>query len=569
MRSILRPAICLFIVLLYSIQGTYAHTPIELTFSRGNSVSTENMVIRSLRDRSFIIGGSVFACRTPAVHRLLPDGTLHSFSALVGNGYIQSILPLRDSTYIVSGKFDEFVSNSGFTNLIRIDDNGLVTWDLKYSDANSTPPSVDFTHGFDNLVQTDDGSIYATVANNALIKLHLDGAEAWAGLIDSAGMIFGMADNGINLLILTDKGIIRSDSTGNYNILNKNVTGKEFFKLNKDSFAVLSDDSLTLIDASAHVLGSYVADKGQGLTHGCYSNGLYYLSYTEQGKTGVMKIGPALSQYWRVRLDYDIAINSIAANDITVAIAGTENEPANQFALTRAHHGFVKCLAVGDGSGIEANADIGITSLKIDSVDEIPDHSTFGDFATIMASVTVKNYGSEAIDSFYLDWQAPLDSVNLTDSCNMTSHKYVTHLNQGDSITVKYPDISFLHVHNADFMLGMVMNSASPNGRLDANTANDIYQKQYVIHSGLREKLFDNVAIELYPNPASDQLHLHSAKPMNARLDIIDAMGKTVYSRQLATEPDLVIDISAYTKGLYFVRLHNGVQQQTMEIVKN
>jgi hypothetical protein len=569
MRFILRSVISFFICTLCCTSVIYAHTPIELTFSRGNSVSTENMVIRALPDRSFVIGGSVFACRTPAVHRLFPDGTLQSFSALVGNGYIQSVLPLKDSTYIVSGKFDEFVSNAGFTNLIRIDGQGVVTWDLKYSDANTTPPSVDFTHGFNNLVQTDDGSIYATVANNALIKLHLDGAEAWAGLIDSAGMIYGMVDNGTDLLILSDKGIIRSDSAGSYNIINKNVTGKEFFKLSKDSFAVLGDDSLTIIDANTHVLGSYVATTGQVLTHGCYANGAYYLSYIEHGKPGVIKMGTALSQIWKVSLNYNITINSIAANDITIAIAGTENEPANNYALTRAHHGFVKCLALGDGSGIAPIADIGITGLKIDSVGEIPDHSTFGDFAMITASVTVKNYGSEAIDSFYLDWQAPLDSVNLTDSCNMTSHKYTAHLNQGDSITVKYPDISFLHVHNVDFMLGMVMNTASPNGRLDANTANDIFQKQYVIHSGLKEKLFNDAAIELYPNPATDQLHLHSAKPMQARLDIVDAMGKTVYSKQLINEANATIDISAYTKGIYFVRLHNATQQQTMEIVKN
>lgn len=558
---------CFLSGLLYST-AIVAHNDPELTFSRGNSVSTDNMVIKALPGRSFIIGGSVYACRTPALHRIDEFGNLSTFSAFVGNGYVKTVLPLKDSTYIMGGKFDEFILNPGYTNLVRIDAQGKVAWDLKYSNANSTPPSVNFTHGFDNLAQTSDGSIYATVADNALIKLHLDGSESWAGLIDSASAIYGMVNDSNDLLMLTDKGIIRVDSSGNYKIINRFLLGHELFKLNKDSFALLSDGELTVMDAQANALGSYSADAGQVLTHGCYANGFYYLSFTDNGTAGVMKIGPALTRYWLTKLDYDISINGIAANDVTISIAGTEHEPVNKYALTRAHHGFVKYLSLSSGTGQEPTADIGITALSIDSVGEIPDHNTFGDFAMLKASVTVKNFGSEPIDSFFLDWQAPLDSVSLTDSCNMTSLKYVRHLEHGDSVVVKYDAISFLHVHNVDFQLGMVMNTASPNGRLDANTANDIFQKQYTIHTGLKENSFNNAVVDIYPNPFSTHFDLHSQQAINARLEVMNSVGKTVLVQQLYNTFDKDIDLSALPKGIYFIKLSDGRQQMSREIVK-
>lgn len=77
-------------------------------------------------------------------------------------------------------------------------------------------------------------------------------------------------------------------------------------------------------------------------------------------------------------------------------------------------------------------------------------------------------------------------------------------------------------------------------------------------------------AFTLYPNPASDQLTLKLgiAPSIPMGVELMDSMGRLVYENSISSD-QLVVDISGWTDGIYFVRLGEKGMGQVRKLLVN
>jgi hypothetical protein len=73
----------------------------------------------------------------------------------------------------------------------------------------------------------------------------------------------------------------------------------------------------------------------------------------------------------------------------------------------------------------------------------------------------------------------------------------------------------------------------------------------------------------LSPNPVIDVLTIHfKNKPQNCIVHFLSIEGKVLYTSQPINEQVISIDISSLPKGIYFCKCINGLQNNTVKIIK-
>ena len=107
----------------------------------------------------------------------------------------------------------------------------------------------------------------------------------------------------------------------------------------------------------------------------------------------------------------------------------------------------------------------------------------------------------------------------------------------------------------------------------DALVANQYFQEytqRFADAVGIEEYAFTDIGI--YPNPVSDQLYI-SAPDLNGKIFIYisDISGKVVYSEAMQTVSGNIfsVDFSEFDKGLYTLTIQDGVQSETLKVIKN
>jgi hypothetical protein len=89
------------------------------------------------------------------------------------------------------------------------------------------------------------------------------------------------------------------------------------------------------------------------------------------------------------------------------------------------------------------------------------------------------------------------------------------------------------------------------NGAVDIGADESLY-------TGISEKTNDNLAIMIYPNPASDHFILTSQLGIDViSIEIINIQGKVVL-HQKVTNNNLSFNINPFPNGLYFIRIHTN-----------
>jgi hypothetical protein len=84
---------------------------------------------------------------------------------------------------------------------------------------------------------------------------------------------------------------------------------------------------------------------------------------------------------------------------------------------------------------------------------------------------------------------------------------------------------------------------------------------------------FKSVDFKIYPNPASENLSILIPENIvpGTILSIIDLNGNVVYKRILTTSPqnnEVIVHISNFTEGIYFLMLANGKYSKTKKFIK-
>lgn len=78
----------------------------------------------------------------------------------------------------------------------------------------------------------------------------------------------------------------------------------------------------------------------------------------------------------------------------------------------------------------------------------------------------------------------------------------------------------------------------------------------------------DLAAVKVFPNPAGALLQVQAEYPgQDARITITDIAGKTLYHTRLQDQ-ETTLDISSLSKGLYLLKYSNGLQTETIKLVK-
>lgn len=72
---------------------------------------------------------------------------------------------------------------------------------------------------------------------------------------------------------------------------------------------------------------------------------------------------------------------------------------------------------------------------------------------------------------------------------------------------------------------------------------------------------WNNQSMVLYPNPASDELHIAGDISSNAQVSIFNGMGQCVYKGSFSS----TIDVRSFAEGVYYLHM---TQNETHEQIK-
>ena len=78
-------------------------------------------------------------------------------------------------------------------------------------------------------------------------------------------------------------------------------------------------------------------------------------------------------------------------------------------------------------------------------------------------------------------------------------------------------------------------------------------------------------SVQVYPNPATNELHIAFGRTGNYRVSLFDASGKQIYTQTVSGEDSLILPVSSLATGIYFVGIVDTDSNQftSMQIQKN
>ncbi len=76
--------------------------------------------------------------------------------------------------------------------------------------------------------------------------------------------------------------------------------------------------------------------------------------------------------------------------------------------------------------------------------------------------------------------------------------------------------------------------------------------------------------VNIYPTPASSTLNLTLPKSMQTgQITVFDILGKQIFSQDFESNNTLVINVSNWTSGSYFLKVVSGENTHTQQFIKN
>lgn len=92
-------------------------------------------------------------------------------------------------------------------------------------------------------------------------------------------------------------------------------------------------------------------------------------------------------------------------------------------------------------------------------------------------------------------------------------------------------------------------------GNMDINASLEVWKffSQYDMNGSILavNDLSENKTVEIFPNPANENITISHSFGVNTPFDIMDVSGKIIYSDVL-TKPNQVVDVSTLTSGIYW-----------------
>lgn len=146
---------------------------------------------------------------------------------------------------------------------------------------------------------------------------------------------------------------------------------------------------------------------------------------------------------------------------------------------------------------------------------------------------------------------------------NMTPPPGTYPVKEGDSIRFEFS------VESLSYWIEVTV-----NGRLlpvDGRTSYTFYNVHgdstlhLTVTTGIDEYGMEN-SVVVYPNPARDLIHINSDEIFNS-IEVYNMLGQSMYRNTILAMP-LVLDISGYRQGIYFIRLNHAKGMVTKKFIK-
>ncbi len=194
--------------------------------------------------------------------------------------------------------------------------------------------------------------------------------------------------------------------------------------------------------------------------------------------------------------------------------------------------------------------------------------------ASFEMQFVVKNFGTDTVFNFYVN--ADLTS-GYPQYCNKPYFhaKYSGYLLPGKTLTFntgRYDVLWYRYVPNELQTSELEIDSirfwtSAPNGKIDANTQNDVFKKNMVfpIMTGMAE-LNGELEVTVSPNPCTDKVLIKTNQEI-ARSELFDIQGRSVLQTSSFLN-EISLDLSEVAAGLYFLQLEGDNRKYFRKIVK-
>ncbi len=137
--------------------------------------------------------------------------------------------------------------------------------------------------------------------------------------------------------------------------------------------------------------------------------------------------------------------------------------------------------------------------------------------------------------------------------------------------TIDISAVSSLVLDTSDFDIYYYLVNDNENGDIEYQNYSNAFNipMQTVVLVRILPKKYLNISskiqsvgIRIFPNPVSNTLYIEKAEGFDVKL--IDMSGKTVFVKTKVNDKILVIDVSNFTKGVYFIKLYNENQNNIL-----
>ena len=98
----------------------------------------------------------------------------------------------------------------------------------------------------------------------------------------------------------------------------------------------------------------------------------------------------------------------------------------------------------------------------------------------------------------------------------------------------------------------------------EGNTSNCSFELTVVPELGIEDTPFSK-GIILYPNPSSDKINIVSKNQNITSISVVDITGKVLINLKNIDSLQTTIDISSFSKGIYFINLNEKASKKIIK----
>ncbi len=201
-------------------------------------------------------------------------------------------------------------------------------------------------------------------------------------------------------------------------------------------------------------------------------------------------------------------------------------------------------------------------------------------YANTMSAIITGNICNEALDQGNVAIGA-FDATNtmrgyafpIKNTTNNIYNFYLTLYSNtdGDALTLKYFNVTDGTVLPTGSALSFTTNAlaGTPSVPVTSNVDASVSCNVVYVTTGVNE-LSAGGNVGVYPNPFSDNLTLNFASTVSAKIELIDLLGKVVYSSTVKNKKEHTVYLggnSGIAAGMYYIRITGDVNEQ-IKVIK-